>query len=75
MINILCQTYYVPKKHKTNHLGRIMKLSVFLFFCFAFAAVAENANSQNAKISLNKKNAAVSEILNAIEEQIGRAHV
>lgn len=69
MINILCQTYYVPKKHKTNHLGRIMKLSVFLFFCFAFAAVAENANSQNAKISLNKKNAAVSEILNAIEEQ------
>lgn len=69
MINILCQTHYVPKKHKTNHLGRIMKLSVFLFFCFAFAAVAENANSQNAKISLNKNNAAVSEILNAIEEQ------
>lgn len=69
MINILCQTHLVQKKHKLNHLGRIMKLSVFLFFCFAFSALAENANSQNAKVSLNKENVAVSEVLNAIEAQ------
>lgn len=69
MINILCQTHLVQKKRKLNHLGRIMKLSVFLFFCFVFSAIAENASSQNAKITLNKQNVAISEILNAIEEQ------
>ncbi len=69
MINILCQAHLVQKKHRLNHLGRIMKLSVFLFFCFAFSAIAENASSQNAKVTLNKQNVAVSEVLNAIEEQ------
>lgn len=69
MINILCLTHSVQKKRRINHLGRIMKLSVFLFFCFAFAAMAEHANSQNAKVTLNKQGAAISEILNDIEEQ------
>lgn len=69
MINILCQTHLVQKKCKLNHLGRIMKLSVFLFFCFAFSTIAENVSSQNARITLNKQNVAVSEVLNAIEEQ------
>lgn len=69
MINILCQTHLVQKKRTQIHLGRIMKLSVFLFFCFVFSAVAENANSQNAKITLNKQNATISDILNEIEEQ------
>lgn len=69
MINILCQTHYVPKKHQTNQLGRIMKLSVFLFFSFAFTLVAENTHSQNAKVTLNKQNVRISDVLNTIEEQ------
>jgi len=69
MINILCQTHNVPKKHKKNHLGRIMKLSVFLFFCFAFTMVATNTNSQNVKVSLNQQNVSISAVLNSIEKQ------
>jgi len=69
MINILCQTYNVPKKHKKSHLRRIMKLSVFLSFCFVFVMMASNVNSQNAKISLDKQHVTISEILNSIEKQ------
>lgn len=69
MINFLCQTSFVSKKRKSNHLGRIMKLSVFLLMSFAFTAIANNASSQNAKVSLNEKNVAVSKILNSIESQ------
>lgn len=69
MINILCQTHSVRKNRRINHLRRIMKLSIFLFFCMTFSAIARDANSQNAKITLNKQNVAVGEILNAIEEQ------
>ena len=68
MINILCQVCFMPKKHKQNHLKRIMKLSVLLL-CITFSVFAHNADSQNAKVSLNKQNVAVHDILNAIEEQ------
>lgn len=68
MINIFCQTCFMPKKHKQIHLKRIMKLSVLLL-CFAFSLFASNAESQNAKVSLNKQNVAIHDILNAIEEQ------
>ena len=68
MINIFCQTCFMPKKHKQIHLKRIMRLSVLLL-CFTFSLFARNADSQNAKVSLNKQNVAVHDILNAIEEQ------
>lgn len=40
----------------------------FLFFC-AFCAVAENVNSQNAKVSIHKSNVPLEEILSEIEAQ------
>lgn len=40
----------------------------FLFFC-TFCAVAENVNSQNAKVSIHKSNVPLEEILNEIEAQ------
>lgn len=40
----------------------------FLFFC-VFCAVAENANSQNAKVSIHKSNVPLEEILSEIEAQ------
>jgi hypothetical protein len=69
MINILCRNPYGLKNHKLTHLVRIMKLSVFLLFVFVCSGLAENATSQNAKVTLNKQNVAVSEILNEIENQ------
>ena len=68
MINILCQTCFMPKKHKPNSLRRIMKLSLLLL-CITFSVFARNANSQNAKVTLDKQNVAVHDILDAIEEQ------
>ncbi len=68
MINILCQTCFMPKKHKQNSLNRIMKLSLLLL-CITFSVFARDANSQNAKVTLNKQNVAVHDILDAIEEQ------
>lgn len=69
MINILCQPNLVQKKHRLNRLGRIMKLSVFLFFCFTFSIMAKEVSSQNAKVTLNKQGASIGEVLNEIEEQ------
>lgn len=69
MINILCPTCFVLKKHKINHLKRIMKLSIFLFFCFVCSAIAKDANSQNMRITLNKQNVTIREILEDIEQQ------
>ena len=69
MINILCRNPYGLKKHKLTHLVRIMKLSIFLLFVFVCSGLAENAHSQNAKVTLNKQNVMVSEILNEIENQ------
>lgn len=69
MINFLCQTLFVPKKYKSNHLGRIMKLSTFLLLSCAFTGIAGNVSSQNARVTLNENNVAVSKILNSIESQ------
>ena len=53
--------------HRTYKLLHVMKLTFFLFFVSAFAIMAENTYSQNAKISINKENADIQEILNEIE--------
>ena len=49
--------------------GRVMKLTAsFLLLCSCFA-FAGHANSQNAKVSLNKKHARLEEVLDEIERQ------
>lgn len=69
MINILCPPLFAIKKRKTNHFGRIMKISGILLFGAAFSIFAENAHSQKAKITLSKQRVSISEVLNSIEEQ------
>lgn len=69
MINILCPHLFVPKKHRLKHTGRIMKISGALFLAATFSLFAENAESQNAKITLNRQHITISEVLNSIEEQ------
>ncbi len=59
----------VEKDSGGKQTGRVMKLTtVFLLLCSAFA-FANPASSQNAKVSLNKQQAHLSEVLEAIESQ------
>lgn len=59
----------VEKDSGGKQTGRVMKLTTsFLLLCSAFA-FANPANSQNAKVSLNKQQAHLSEVLEAIESQ------
>lgn len=46
-----------------------MKLTLFLLFCSIFTLLAENTHSQTARVTINKQNATLQEILNEIEEQ------
>lgn len=46
-----------------------MRIAIFFLFFCAFCAVAENVNSQNAKVSIHKSNVPLEEILNEIEVQ------
>ncbi|MDR2969632.1 MAG: TonB-dependent receptor [Tannerellaceae bacterium] len=46
-----------------------MKLTSILFFCAVFTLLAENTHSQNAKVSINKENSTLLDILDEIEKQ------
>ena len=60
----------LPKKDSgRKQICRVMKLTTsFLLLCSCFA-FAGHANSQNAKVSLNKKHARLEEVLDEIERQ------
>lgn len=57
------------KNQSGKHLLKIMKVTTFLLFFCAFSMMANNANSQNTKVSIIKNNATLLEILNDIESQ------
>lgn len=61
---------FLPKKDSgRKQICRVMKLTAsFLLLCSCFA-FAGHANSQNAKVSLNKKHARLEEVLDEIERQ------
>ena len=46
-----------------------MKISTFLLGACVFCSYAENSFSQNARVSINKNNAQLEEILREIESQ------
>lgn len=46
-----------------------MKITAFLLFLCIFSAQAVDVHSQNAKVTINKSNASLEEILNEIEKQ------
>ena len=69
MINNLYQLFLVLNKDKLTHFKRIMKLSFFILFCIVFSTIAENASSQNAKVTLKRQNVPISDVLKEIEEQ------
>ena len=64
-----CKFISVQKTHRITKLLRVMKLTLILFFVSVFSVFAENTYSQNAKISINKENVYIQDILNEIENQ------
>lgn len=60
-----CLTKQLP----INQFLRIMRISIILLFTCVFYSMAESAFTQNAKVTLNKRNASLKEVLNEIESQ------
>ena len=59
----------LQKNRQSKHIFRIMRLTLFLLLVFSGFAFADNANSQNARVSLNKQGAMLKDVLEDIESQ------
>lgn len=59
----------LTKKVPCKHFLRIMRTTFILLFICAFASMAENGHSQNARVTMNKRNSTLQEVLNEIEKQ------
>lgn len=57
------------KNPDIKQLFRVMRVSIFLLFFSVFSLWAENSHSQNARVTINKKNVQLESILNEIESQ------
>ena len=69
MKNRTLQREYHTKKPHFKHYFRIMKITTLLLTLFVFCSNATEAFAQNARISINKNNVRLDEILNEIERQ------
>src|SRR5690554_4139035 len=65
--NLSCDV--LSKKTSFNHFLLIMRTVIILLFTCVFISVAETGHSQNAKVTLNKNNVNLKEVLNEIENQ------
>lgn len=59
----------LTKKLPRNQFLKIMRISIILLFTCVFCSMAESAFTQNAKVTINKRNASIKEVLNEIEAQ------
>ena len=59
----------LKKNNQTKHIFRIMRLTLFLLLIFSGFMFANNVNSQNARVSLNKQREMLSDVLKEIENQ------
>ena len=60
---------YGPKSPQLKQIFRIMRITTFLLLVCVFCSFAENTHSQNARVSVNKRNVQLDEVLGAIESQ------
>lgn len=60
---------YFLKKTRFKQILRIMRITTFLLCVCVFCSFAENTHSQNARVSINKHNVRLDEVLNEIEKQ------
>ena len=52
-----------------KHFLLIMRTTLILLFAFVFCTMAETGHSQNARVTINKRNATLKDVLNEIESQ------
>ena len=60
---------YLTDNTPIKHFLSIMRATIILLFVFVFCTMAETGYSQNARVTINKKNVSLKEILNEIENQ------
>lgn len=60
---------YFLKKTRFKQILRIMRITTFLLLVCVFCSFAENTHSQNARVSINKHDVRLDEVLNEIEKQ------
>ncbi|MDH6306454.1 TonB-linked SusC/RagA family outer membrane protein [Parabacteroides sp. PF5-5] len=60
---------YYLKNPRLKQIFRIMRLTTFLLMVCILCTYAENTHSQNARVSINRSNAPLDDILNEIEKQ------
>ncbi len=66
--NSLLGRYY-PKSLQLKQIFRIMRITTFLLLVCVFCSFAGNTHSQNARVSINKSNTNLEDILSEIESQ------
>lgn len=69
MENNVFQDYFLPKNGKNKHFFRIMKITTLLLFVGIISIYAEDSFSQNARVTINKRNTSLEKVLNEIEKQ------
>lgn len=57
------------EKVPIKHFLLIMRVTIILLFAGVFCAMAETGYSQNARVSIDKRNVALKDVLNEIEQQ------
>lgn len=58
-----------PQKLQTNHLLKIMRITLLLAFISVFSLKAKDVHSQNARVTLSQINAPLEAVINEIESQ------
>jgi TonB-linked SusC/RagA family outer membrane protein len=60
---------HLTGKVPIKHFLLIMRTTVILLFTCVFCSMAETGHSQNARVTINKRNSTLREVLNEIEKQ------
>jgi TonB-linked SusC/RagA family outer membrane protein len=60
---------HLTEKVPIKHFLLIMRTTFFLLFTCAFCSMAEMSFTQNARVTINKRNVTLREVLNEIEKQ------
>lgn len=64
-----CTGNYLTEKVPIKHLLLIMRTTFILLFTCVFCSLAEFSYTQNANVTIDKRNASLKEVLNEIEKQ------
>jgi len=59
----------LTEKVPIKHLLLIMRTTLILLFTCVFCAMADTGFTQNARVTINKRNATIKEVINEIEKQ------